>query len=98
MLNPVRFGDHDDSFVADDEASLAVALQVIADFDAGRNANSLVDDGPPDFRMPADFDPLEQDRIAHLGVAVDPDPRADDRSLDQAAGNDAPLADDAIRS
>ena len=46
--------------------------------------------------MPPDFDPFEQNRIGHVGVAVDAAVGADDRAGHRAAGDDRAEADDAV--
>src|SRR5262249_2708605 len=70
--------DDDDALLGDREAT-AVGLRIVADGRAGGDDHALVDDGAPDLRVAADLDVVEQDRLAHVGEAVDAHARAEDR-------------------
>src|SRR5258708_6114959 len=91
MLDAVGLRDHGNAVVAHGEAAGPVFLGIVADRGARWDPHSLIDDCPANPRVPADIDPLEEDRIVNLGKAVDPHVRTEDRALDLTPGNDASL-------
>src|SRR5262249_57916601 len=92
----LRLGDDDDALLGQQEAAGPVLVGVVADGRVRRDADVLVDDGPPDAAVPADVDAVEQDGALHHGEAVDADVGRQDAAADVAAGDDAPLADHAV--
>ena len=81
-------GDHGDAFLADGEAVGAVQVGVVADREAGGDADVFIDDGATDAGVAADLDAVEQDRIFHQREAIDPRAGRQDGAVDLAAADD----------
>src|SRR5262249_12603860 len=88
-------GNHHHALAGDVEPAPVLGL-VVADGHPRGNLHVLVHDGAADPAAPPHGDVLEEDALADLGVGVDAHLRAENAPVDVAAGDDAPVADQAV--
>jgi len=83
----VGLGDYGHTVLGDGEAAAAVEIVIVADFDSRRDLQPLLDNRTADLGVPADLNPLEQNRFVDPCETVDPCLGAEDGPLHVAAGD-----------
>ena len=88
LIDPHRPWDHHDSRIRYDEP-LSVALEIIPDLHARRDANVLVDNSLSDVCPRLNVHTMHENGIADLGVAVDLNHWGEEGMLDPPPADDA---------